>query len=114
MHFAVAPAASLLPADPSDRVRFAAAAGAADAAAGAAAAAGVTAAAGAAAGVLIDLDECFATPPWPEQAPRPDFSDVVPSLQSVALLPAAAAGGAAGAAAAVAAGLAASSFFTPP
>ena len=72
----------------------------------AAAVAGAAAAAGAAAGAVPPLEAALFTPPWPLQAPRPPWGEVVPSLQTTAPLPLegaelAAAGAAAGAAAAL-------------
>ena len=71
----------------------------------AAAVAGAAAAAGAAAGAVPPLEAALFTPPWPLQAPRPPWGEVVPSLQTTVPplegAELAAAGAAAGAAAAL-------------
>ena len=75
----------------------------ADAEAPAAAGAAAAAAGAAAAGAVPPLEAALFTPPWPLQAPRPPWGEVVPSLQTTAPPPlegaelAAAAGAAAGA-----------------
>jgi hypothetical protein len=90
-------------------LRVMVAAGAVAAAAAAAGAAGAGALAGAAPLLLM--------PPWPLQAPRPPFGEVVPSLQGTGPVPVLAVAGAAAAAAAAGAGAVTGTaplLFTPP